>query len=305
MSVLIAGSSGLIGKALVDSLQRDGIEVRRLIRPSSPGIGIPWDPAVGRLPDHALDGVDAVVNLAGRGIGEKRWSTAEKQRLHESRVAPTRVLAEAIAARPKPPALLNASAIGIYGDRGDEILDETSPPGRGFLAELCAAWEAAAAPAVQAGARVVAVRSGIVLSTAGGAVGRLLAPLGPRWLSPYRWGVAGVVGRGGQYWSWISLDDEVRAIRHLLDSSLSGAVNVVAPGAVTHREFIKVLGRALHRPTVLPIPRFVVRLVLGGELAQALVLDGQRVVPSRLASDGFVWNDTRLERALVAALARR
>jgi hypothetical protein len=305
MSVLIAGSSGLIGKALVDSLQRDGIEVRRLVRPSSPGTGIPWDPEAGRLPDDALDGVEAVVNLAGRGIGERRWSATEKQQLRDSRIAPTRVLAAAIAARPKPPALLNASAIGIYGDRGDEIVDEVSPPGRGFLAELCTAWEAAAAPAVQAGARVVALRSGIVLSTAGGAVGRLLAPLGPRWLSPYRWGVGGVVGRGSQYWSWISLDDEVRAIRHLLHSSLSGAVNVVAPRAVTHREFIKALGRALHRPTVMPIPRFVVRLVLGGELAQALVLDGQRVVPSRLTSDGFVWSDTDLERAMVAALARR
>jgi len=302
--LLIAGSSGLIGTALTASLERDGIEVRRLTRPESRVPGIPWDPASGKIPADALDGVDAVVNLAGRGIGEKRWSEGENRLLMESRTAPTRLLAEAVAARPQAQVLLNASAIGFYGDGGDRILDEGASPGRGPLAELCVAWEAATAAAAQAGSRVVLLRSGIVLSTAGGALGRLLAPFGPRWLSPYRWGLGGVVGRGTQYWSWITLHDEVRAIRHLLSSSLAGPVNLVSPNPVTHREFVKALGRALHRPTVMPIPRFVLRLVLGGALADALVLDGQRVVPSRLRSDGFRWNDIDLDAALGAALAR-
>jgi len=305
VTILVAGSSGLIGTALVGSLRADGIEVRRLVRSSSVDGGVVWDPVAGHLPAEAFDGVTVVVNLGGRSIGERRWSAAEKQRLFDSRIAPTRLLAETIARLPEPPALLTGSAIGIYGDRGDQIVDESATPGSGFLASLVVAWEAAAAPAAAAGGRVVMLRSGIVLATAGGALGRLLAPLGPRWFSPYRWGVAGVVGRGRQYWSWISLDDEVRAIRHLLGSSIAGPVNLVAPEAVTHRAFIKALGRALHRPTVVPIPEFVLRLLLGGELAAALVLDGQRVAPSRLVGDGFTWKDTDLEQALVSALARR
>lgn len=305
MTILIAGSSGLIGTALIASLRADGIEVRRLVRERSAGSGVLWDPVAGLLPREAFDGVTAVINLGGRSIGERRWSAGEKQRLVDSRVAPTRLLAETIARLPEPPALLNASAIGIYGNRGDETVDESAAPGGGFLADLAAAWEEATAPAATAGGRVVLLRTGIVLSTAGGALGRLLAPLGPRWFSPYRWGLGGVVGRGRQYWSWISLDDEIRAIRHLLRSPLAGPVNLVAPEAATHRAFIKALGRALHRPTVLPIPEFVVRLLLGGELAEALVLDGQRVAPARLAADGFAWKDTDLESALVTALARR
>lgn len=305
MTILVAGSSGLIGTALVGSLRADGIAVRRLVRSSTIEGGVVWDPAAGHLPTEAFDGVAAVVNLGGRSIGERRWSAAEKQRLIDSRIAPTRLLAETIARLPTPPALLTASAVGIYGDRGDTVVDESAPAGSGFLADLAAAWEAAAAPAAAAGARVVTLRSGIVLATSGGALGRLLAPLGPRWFSPYRWGLGGVVGKGRQYWSWISLDDEVRAIRHLLESSTAGPVNLVAPEAVTHRAFIKALGRALHRPTVVPIPEVVLRLLLGGELAEALVLDGQRVAPARLARDGFTWNDTDLEQALVTALARR
>lgn len=301
--VLIAGSSGLIGTALAASLQRDGVEVRRLVRPASTASGIPWDPVAGRIPVDALDGVTAVVNLAGHGIGERRWSAAEKRLIVASRVAPTRLLAEAVASRPRPPVLLSASAIGWYGDRGDEVVDESSSAGTGFFAETCAAWEAATAPAAAAGARVVLLRSGIVLGIDGGALGRLLAPFGPRWLSPYRWGLGGVVGRGRQYWSWISRRDEVRAIRHLLGSSLSGPVNLVAPEPATHRRFIQALGRALHRPTLLPIPPFVIKAILGAELAQAIVLDGQRVVPTRLAGDGFTWMDTDLQAALAAALS--
>ncbi|MBI5158441.1 MAG: TIGR01777 family protein [Acidimicrobiia bacterium] len=305
MTILVAGSSGLIGTALVGSLRAEGIEVRRLVRAPDADGGVVWDPVAGFLPTHAFDGVTAVVNLGGRSIGERRVSAAEKRRLVESRIIPTRLLAEAIARLPAPPALLTASAIGIYGDRGDEIVDESAPPGSGFLADLAAAWEGAAADAVAAGGRVVMLRTGIVLATAGGALGQLLAPLGPRWFSPYRWGLAGVVGRGRQYWSWISLDDEVRAIRHLLGSALAGPVNLVAPEAVTHRVFIKALGRAMHRPTVVPIPEFVVRILLGGELAEALVLEAQRVAPARLTADGFTWKDTDLEQALVTALSRR
>ncbi len=303
MAVLIAGSSGLIGRALTDSLRADGIVVRRLLRSESSGDGIRWDPAAESLPPGALDGIDVVVNLAGRSIGEKRWSQREKQALWDSRVVSTRVLAEAIARRPEPPALINASAVGYYGDGGDRELDEAAPAGAEYLARLCVAWEAATHPATAAGARVVVLRSGIVLSAHGGAVGRLLAPLGPRWFSPYRWGLGGVVGSGEQFWSWISLRDQVRAIRHLLSSSLSGPVNLVAPEAVTHREFIKALGRALHRPTVIPIPRFILKAILGTELAEALVLDGQRAVPARLQADGFRWEDTNLVQSLAAALA--
>lgn len=302
MSVLIAGSSGLLGGALSASLRSDGIEVRRLVRPQSAGEGIPWDPATGTIPAAALDGVEAVVNLGGRSIGEKRWSEREKAAVRASRVAPTRLLAETIAAQPNPPALINASAVGYYGNRGDVAVDETATAGDDYLAELCAAWEGATAPAATAGARVVLLRSGIVLTPNGGALGRLLAPFGPRWIAPYRWGLGGVVGRGDQYWSWISLRDHVRVVRHLLASNLSGPVNAVSPHPATHREFIKALGRALHRPTALPIPKFLLKVILGTELAEALVLFGQKVVPARLQADGFRWDDTDLDAALRAAL---
>jgi uncharacterized protein (TIGR01777 family) len=304
MTILIAGSSGLLGRALTASLLADGIVVRRLVRPESPGEGIAWDPERGVFPDHALDGVDAVVNLGGRSIGARRWSEREKRAVLDSRVAPTRLLAAAIATRPAPPLLINASAVGFYGDCGDTPVDESAPAGTGFLAEVCAAWEAATAPAAAAGARVVLLRSGIVLSPDGGALGRLLAPFGPRWLSPYRWGLGGVVGRGDQYWSWISLGDHVRVVRHLLESRLGGPVNAVSPVPATHREFIAALAHALRRPAILPIPRFVIQAILGGELAQALVLDGQRVAPTRLQDDGFRWDDTELEAALRGALHR-
>lgn len=302
MSILIAGSSGLLGGALAASLRNDGIEVRRLVRPESPGEGIRWDPTTGTIPDSALDGVEAVVNLGGRSIGEQRWSDREKAAVRDSRVIPTRLLAETIAARPNPPALINASAVGYYGNRGDVAVDETAAAGSDFLAEVCAAWEEATAPAAAAGARVVLLRAGIVLSPRGGALGRLLAPFGPRWIAPYRWGLGGVVGRGDQYWSWISLTDHVRVVRHLLGSDLSGPVNAVSPHPATHRQFIKALGRALGRPTIVPIPKFLLKVILGTELAEALVFYGQKVVPSRLQADGFRWNDTDLESALRAAL---
>ena len=303
MSILIAGSSGLLGRALTVSLQSDGVAVRRLVRSDSPGEGIRWDPASGVFPASALDGVDVVVNLAGRSIGDRRWSDKEKKALWDSRVGTTRLVAEAIARSAHHPALINASAVGYYGDGGSAELVEESPPGEGSLARLCIDWEAATRPAAAAGSRVVLLRTGIVLSARGGALGRLLAPFGPRWLSPYRWGLGGVVGKGNQWWSWISLRDQVRVMRHAIDSSMSGPVNSVAPEAITHRQFIKALGRALHRPVVIPIPRFVLSMILGGELARALVFEGQRVVPTRLNAAGFEWLDTDLDTALHRALA--
>jgi len=305
MRILIAGSSGLIGSALATSLERGGHEVRRLIRPATVGDGIPWDPDEGTLDPAAFDGVDGVVNLGGRSIGDHRWSDREKHLLWESRIPSARLIAERMAAAPtRPGVLINASAVGYYGDQGDRVLTEADGPGSGFLAELTQAWEAATAPASAAGIRVVTLRSGIVLSDAGGAMGRLLAPFGPRWLSPYRWGLGGPVAGGKQYWSWISLEDEIRAIVHLLIGDVSGPVNLTSPAPATNREFVKALGRALHRPAVMPIPGFVIRIVLGSELAEAMVLDGQRVRPARLEAGGFEFRDTDLDRAMRTAVGR-
>jgi len=303
MRYLIAGSSGLIGTALAAHLAEGGHDVDRLVRSDSPGSGIPWDPAGGVLDPSALDGVDVVVNLSGRSIGERRWSDEEKRLLRDSRVDATRLLAETIATRAdRPSVLINASAVGFYGDGGDRVLTEQDAPGSGFFPELCTAWEAATSAAAESGVRVVSLRTGIVLSDRGGVVSRLLAPLGPRWISPYRWGLGGPVAGGRQYWSWLSLADAIRAIDHLVASDLTGPVNMMTPNPVTNREFTKALGRALHRPTVLPIPGFVVKAVLGSELARATVLEGQRAVPARLSADGFEFRDVDLDEALRRAL---
>lgn len=307
MRILVSGSTGLIGAALVSHLEATGHEVVRLIRPQTrDGEGARWDPAAGELDPGLLSGFEAVVNLGGRGLGERRWTNAEKARLWESRVGPTSLLAEAIAAAdPRPSVLVNASAVGFYGDGGDDVLTEASPPGTGFLAEMVQAWEGATEPASRAGVRVVLLRSGIVLSTEGGGLAIMLAPFGPGWLSPYRWGLGGPVAGGRQYWSWISLRDEVRAISHLLlDSELSGPVNLVSPSPVTHREFVRSVGRALRRPTVIPIPRFAPALVLGRELVKAMILDGQRAVPQRLLEDGFRFVDEDLDEAMKEALEK-
>lgn len=306
MHILVAGSTGFLGSALIPVLRSRGHTITRLVRPDTTGGDGPtiaWDPAAGVLPGDALDGVDLVLNLAGRSIGERRWSDAEKRLILESRTGPTDLLARAIAAAPHRPALVNASAIGFYGHRGDEVVAEDDPPGEGFFPEVCVAWEAATRPASDAGARVALLRTGIVLSADGGAIGRLLAPFGPRWLSPYRWGLGGVVGRGRQWWSWISLDDAIRAMVHVIESDIRGPVNLVT-GAVTHRGFIKALGRALRRPTILPIPPFVVKALLGSGLARATVLEGQRVVPLRLEESGFAPTDPDLLSALQKAFGR-
>ncbi|MEE8497876.1 MAG: TIGR01777 family oxidoreductase [Acidimicrobiia bacterium] len=305
MRVLIAGSSGVIGEALVEALADRGDEVVRLLRPQSPGDGAAWDPVAGTIELGAVEGFDAVVNLAGRGIGDKRWTRAEKQRLWDSRVDSTRLLADTIAALQHPPAVVvNASAVGYYGDGGGSILTESSTSGSGFLADLCVAWEAATDPAIRPGIRVVNLRSGIVLSVAGGALGRLMAPFGPRWLSPFRWGLGGPVGAGRQWWSWISLGDEVRAILHVLDTEVAGPVNLVAPNPVTNRDFTRALGRVLRRPAFLPVPGFALRLLLGSELADALVLEGQRVTPDVLLESGFEFEHPDIDDGLRAALGR-
>jgi hypothetical protein len=304
MRFLIAGSSGLIGSALFDRLAGEGHEVVRLVRPDTSAEGIAWDPPK-PLEPRLVGGFDGVANFGGRSIGARRWSDEEKRLLWASRVDPTSVLADALAATSsKPAALVNGSAIGFFGDGGDRVLNDDAPKGEGFLTDLTAAWEAATGPAAAAGIRVVTPRSGIVLSPDGGALGRLLAPFGPRWLSPYRWGLGGPVAGGRMYWSWISLGDEVAAIRHLLiDSQLAGPVNLVSPHPVTNREFIKILGRVIRRPVVMPIPGFVLKIVLGSELAAALVLEGQRAVPARLQADGFEFADADLEQAMRDALA--
>ncbi len=303
MRVLIAGSSGVIGGVLAETLIGRGDEVVRLLRPQSPGDGVPWDPATGAVEASAVEGFDAVVNLAGRSIGAKRWTVAEKHKIWDSRIDSTRLLADTIAALQHPPAVVvNASAVGYYGDGAGSILTEASTAGSGFLAELCVAWEAATAPAAQAGIRVANLRSGIVLSVAGGALGRLLAPFGPRWVSPFRWGLGGPVGGGGQWWSWISLGDEVRAILHVLDTEVAGPVNLVAPNPVTNRDFTRALGRVLRRPAFLPVPGFALRLLLGSELADALVLEGQRVTPGVLLESGFEFEHPNIDDGLRAAL---
>lgn len=302
MRILVAGSTGLVGSALIPRLVGEGHEVTRLVRPETDAEGIPWDPPQ-QLEAGALGGFDTVINLAGRSIGERRWTEREKRLLWASRVDTTRLLAQGMAvADPRPLLLINASAVGYYGDGGEAVLTEASSAGEGFLARLTVAWEGATAAAADAGIRVVVARSGIVLSTDGGALGRLLAPFGPKWLSPYRWGLGGPVAAGSAFWPWISLDDEVSAIVHLLDSKIEGPVNLVSPDPVRSREFIKAVGRALHRPTVIPIPAFVLKVVLGGELAAALVLQGQRAVPARLQADGFEFEDADLDAAMREAI---
>jgi hypothetical protein len=304
MRVVVAGSSGLVGSALIPALASAGHQVDRLVRPGGASAGIAWDPAAGAINPAALEGADALVNLAGRNIGERRWDEAERRLVWDSRIAATGLLARAVAGLKRPPAvLLNASAVGFYGHRPGERLDESSPAGSGFFPELCTAWEAAAAPAASAGARVVLLRSGVVLSRSGGALARLLAPLGPAWLSPYRWGLGGWLGDGTQVWSWISLEDEVRVILHLLGSDLAGPVNLTAPEPVDNKRFVKAVGRTLGRPVWLPIPRLVPRLVLGRDLADLLLFDSAAVFPERLQADGFRFAHPGLEGAVAAALS--
>lgn len=301
MDVAVTGSHGLIGTALKASLEADGHRVRPLTRPGGrpSADGIEWDPAAGTIDAESLEGVQAVVNLAGEGIASHRWTAEQKHRIRDSRVAATTLLAEALTALSHPPeVLVSGSAIGYYGgDNGDRVLTEDSPEGDDFLAAVCGLWEDSAKPVAAAGIRLASIRTGIVLAREGGALAKQLLP--------YRLGLGGPAGRGDGWLGWISLDDEVTAIRFLIDHpEVSGPVNLTAPNPVTSREFARSLGRAVHRPAVLPIPRVVRHLPFGvGELADNLLFASQRAEPRVLLEAGFGFSQPTLAEALDKALA--
>jgi uncharacterized protein (TIGR01777 family) len=300
VKIAITGSSGLIGSRLVHVLRGDGHDVLRLVR-RTPRTADEhrWAPEHRQLDSALLADVDAVVNLAGAGIGDRRWTARYKRLILTSRVDATSTISEGLAqaaeAHPgRNRVLLSASAVGWYGDTGDRVVDESAPPGTDFLALVCADWEAATAPAANAGIRVATLRSGLVLGP-GGLLGRM-APL-------FRLGLGGRLGSGGQFWPWIALADEVSAIRFLLTGPVSGPVNLTAPTPVSNREFTRVLAEVLHRPAVLPVPGAALRVALG-EFAPVGVLAGQRAVPAKLEAAGFSFAHPRLDSALRAALAR-
>lgn len=293
MRTLISGSTGLIGSALTKTLEASGHEAVALRRGSRVVGDLYWDPKTGTIDD--LSGIDAVVHLAGVGIGEKRWTEAQKRAILESRTIGTRLLSEAIAAAdPKPRTLVSASAIGYYGDRGVDELTEDSGPGRDFQAEVCVAWEAGTAAAVAAGVRTVHTRTGLVLASHGGVLKRMLLP--------FKMGFGGRVGSGDQFMSWISMEDTLGAILHLLGSDLSGPVNLTAPNPVTNAEFTRTLGNVLKRPTVLPTPLLPLKAVYGRELVETLLLSSLRVVGTRLSSSGYEFKHPTLEQALLSVV---
>lgn len=295
--VAVTGASGMVGTALAAVLKTRQQTLIPLVRKARGGGAseVVWDPSVGKIDAQRLEGLDAVVHLAGENIASGRWNAARKQRIRDSRVVGTRLLCDTLASlRAKPRVLVSASATGFYGDRHDAILGEDAGPGQGFLSDVCREWEDATKAAEQAGIRVVRLRIGVVLSPQGGALQKML--------TPFRLGVGGRIGSGGQYWSWISLDDLVGAIVHCLDhDELSGAVNAVSPEPLTNREFTAVLAHALHRPAFLPMPAFAARLALG-EMADALLLASTRVVPLKLRESGYRFRHATLAEALKALL---
>lgn len=296
VNIAVTGSTGLIGSALIDSLRSDGHEVHRIVRsrPDTKSGEIGWDPVAGEMDAASLAGIDAVVHLAGENVGQ-RWTEEAKRKIRDSRVDGTHLLAETIASLATPPrVLVSASAVGVYGDRGDEPLTEDSPPGNDFLAEVAREWEAATEPAANAGVRVVHTRFGVVLSSGGGALERMLPP--------FRLGAGGKLGSGKQWMSWIALPDVVAAIRFAVDTeTLSGPVNVTAPNPVRNTEFTDTLGKVLGRPTLFTVPAFALRLAFG-EMADAALLTSQRVIPERLAEAGFGFQFPELKETLRAVL---
>ncbi len=297
LKVALTGSTGFIGSALKPLLQSEGYSVyprvRRSPRLESPEIF--WNPYLRKLQRDSLEGMDAVVHLAGESIAGGRWTARKKTEILRRRVEGTKFLAETLASLQRPPKVfLVSSAVGFYGNRGDEVLTEESPAGEGFLSGVCRAWEAAAEPARRAGIRTVHVRTGIVLSRKGGALARMLLP--------FLMGLGGRLGEGSKWMSWIALEDLVRVFHYLLYAeSLSGPVNATAPGAVTNADFTKVLGKVIHRPTVIPLPAFAVRLLLG-EMGETLLLEGQKVVPAKLLKAGFSFLYPDLEGSLRPAV---
>lgn len=296
MHVLVSGARGLVGSALTAALRARGAEVLSLTRRPAGAGEIGWDPEAGRLEPGDLEGLDAVVHLAGEPIAA-RWTAARREAIRSSRVSGTRLLAGRLAGLECPPrVLVSVSAIGIYGDRGEEPLDETSPPGPGFLADVCREWEAAATPASARGIRLVQPRLGLVLAPQGGALARLL-PL-------FRLGLGGPLGRGRAWWSWVALDDVVAVLVRACDEpGLAGPVNLVAPAPVRNGEFARVLGRVLGRPALLPVPPLVLRAAFG-QMARETLLAGARVEPARLLDSGYAFRFPELEGALRHLLGR-
>jgi uncharacterized protein len=295
MKVVVSGASGLIGSALVPALEAAGHDVVRLVRREARGASeVAWDPAAGTIDSAALAGVDAAVNLSGANLN-LRWTAARKAEIRDSRVSSTSLLARTLAElEPRPRVFVSAGGCGIYGDRGDEVLTEESELGTGFLADVGRAWEAAAEPARAAGLRVVSFRQGMVLTRDGGALRQMLLP--------FKLGVGGRVASGRQWWSWVSLDDLVAAYLFVLEGELAGPVNLASPSPATSAAFAKALGRALHRPAVLPVPAFAIK-VLFGERGEAVVLEGQRTLPARLLDAEFEFAYADLDTALAHALA--
>ena len=297
MKIVVSGATGLVGSNLVAHLKSSGHQVFKLVRSNQRDDDIPWTPYEKRVDKKSLQGAEAVVHLSGENIAS-RWTKAKKRRIRESRLLTTTFLCETLAELKQPPkVLVCASAVGFYGDRGDEVVDENSNPGSDFLADVCQEWEAATESATAGGIRVVNLRIGVILSPAGGALAKMLLP--------FKMGAGGVMGSGNQYWSWISIDDVAGAILHTITTqSLKGPVNAVSPNPVTNREFTKILGHVLSRPTIFPMPAFAARLVFG-EMGDALLLASTRVKPAKLLESGFQFQNQDLENALRHLLGKK
>jgi len=300
MDIAITGSNGLIGSALAASLRADGHRVVPVVRSAGVAGSVRWDPAAGTIDADGLEGLDAVVHLAGEGIAAGPWTEAQRARIHDSRSDGTTTLCRALAGLERKPAVLvSGSAIGFYGDRGDEVLTEASSSGTDFLAQVCRDWEAPTALATEAGIRTATIRTGIVLDPKGGALGKQLLA--------YKLGLGAKAGRGDQWMSWITLRDEVRAIRHAIDTeAVRGPVNLVSPDPVTNAEFTDAVGRALHRPTFLTLPRALRHLPFGiGDLVGSLLFVSDRVAPGVLQATGYAFEDPQLDAALATLFPRR